>query len=115
MRSLNDLLDSIMSATTDDRLKWSEEGRRDYFVAELSNYQVTIGEWFDDRSEGLGITIELKDPVNGKILDTVQADQFNEMYSELGALFNAARRSAYGVSDIISELEGVLKAKKSSK
>lgn len=113
MRSLEELLDTIMEATQDDRLHWSEK-REQVYSTKLSGRNVTIWYWTDPDSETKGVTIRLEDQ-GGKTLDVVQADQYSTNFPKLAELFNAARRSALNVTQVISELEAELKTLKPSK
>jgi hypothetical protein len=110
MRSLEELLDGILSATEDATLKW-QEARTDNYWADVVNHKLSIWEWSDPQSESTGITIELS-AKDGKTLDTVQADEFSNKFPGLRELFNAARRSALNVSEVIEELANELKASK---
>jgi hypothetical protein len=113
MGTLEELIDTLLKATQEGRLEWSED-RANHYSAQLSTHTVEIWYWSDPESETAGVTIQLQDK-NGKILDTVQADQFSSRITKLNDMFDAARRSALNVSEVISTLEDELTSLKPNK
>jgi len=112
MKSLSDLLDSLLTATELGTLKWETDFGQDNFITRIADHKVRASSWYDGNSETDGITISLLDASSDTVLDRVVADKFSPRYAELTELFEAARRSAFNVSDIVSFLELELAVKK---
>jgi len=108
MRSVEDLLDSLITATEEGKLVWEQEPPKRY-SASLPRHKICVWQWTDDDDGSIGVTVQLLDRY-GEVLDYASADQYKSAFGELDKLHLAARRSALGVSNVISEVEKELSA-----
>jgi hypothetical protein len=110
MRSIEDLLDSLIETTEAGKLIWEQEGDQRY-VARLRRYRLDLWQRTDDSDASEVITVQLLSR-SGDVLDCVSADESKLAFDDLSKLYLVARRSAFGVSKIISEVEEELLALK---
>ena len=78
-------------------------------MASLPRHRIAVWHWTDDDDGSEVVTVQLLDK-NGTLLDYTSADQYKLAYGDLNKLHVAARRSALGVSKVISEVEEELAA-----
>jgi hypothetical protein len=110
MRSIEDLLDSLITTTEESKLAWEREAGERY-IASLPRHRIRVWQWTDENDGSAGITVQLLSK-SGDVLDYISADQFRSIFGDLGKLYLVARRSALGVSNVISEVEEELLALK---
>jgi hypothetical protein len=110
MRTLEDLLETLVSATEGGKLLWESQGKQHY-VAELPRYKISVSYWTDEDDGISGITTRLLNK-NDELLDVVRANEYSPKYPSLERIFDAARRSANRIDQIISDVETQLESLK---
>ncbi len=103
MRSIEDLLDSFARATEEGRLAWQTDGTEKY-IAKLPRHRAVVWHWTDENDGTGGLTARLEGE-DGKVLDTVSANEFSPKSVTLEKVFTAARRSAHNVGAVIDDVE----------
>jgi len=110
MRSIEDLVDSLIETTEEGKLAWEQQGSQHY-VANLPRHRIHLWLRTDDNDGSEVITVQLLS-TSGDVLDYVSADEYKPAFGDLSKLYLVARRSALGVSKVISEVEEELLALK---
>jgi hypothetical protein len=112
MRSIEDILESLIEATEEGKLRWESWYGHGY-IAGLPHHRIRVQRWTSEKDDTAGVTVALLGS-SDEILDDVSADEFTPIYADLQRLFSGARRSAHNVPDVIAEIEEELAALKSA-
>ncbi len=113
MRSVEDILDSLVAATQDGKLNWELE-TPEHYVATLPRHRIRVWQWMSENDGTAAVTVQLLDK-SGDVVDYVSADEYKPLFAELDRLFLGARRSAHNVGGAIAEIEKELAALKPSR
>jgi hypothetical protein len=106
MRSLRDLLAPLRQKTEDGSLEWDEVGP-DTFESEIKTYKLRTWAYWDHVQETNVVVIQIRDGKE-RVFDEVRANQDDISFERINALHLAARRSAYNVDEVVSDiLEGI--------
>ncbi len=83
-------------------MTWEADGLG--FKTRFANHEFVVWNWTDRDDEISGYTLQLKNQKN-LVLDSIVASEYSPNHEFLGKIFNGARRIAYKVEDVISDLE----------
>lgn len=112
---LTTLIERLLDLTTEGRIAWQETASEDDFVANLSQYVVTISRTDEATGTGEARTprywIRVADR-EGTLVDSASDADFDDILTLIGMspieglkrLFDAARRKALNVDKALSEL-----------
>jgi hypothetical protein len=105
MRTIENLLPKLITATEDDRVVWHKSGFA--FEAGISGFKVRVWQWHDENSDSTGYTVQLLS-ADDVVLDDIRANEYSANFTQLEELHGFARRSYNGVDEIIGKLVNAL-------
>ena len=106
MKSLQDVIESLLNATSNDKIQWEEKGIDTYGI-ELSGYYIKVFKWTDPADGTSGTTASLMNSL-GKEIDNFSASEYDTNTVILTKLLDFARRNANGVNEAISDIQDEL-------
>lgn len=105
MRSIENLIPSIIEATHNGKLAWENNWSTQYQTT-LAGYHIQVWNWSDENDGSTGYSISLSR--GDQVVDTMRASEYGSNYGILETVFEAARRSYFRVDSIIDTLEDEL-------
>lgn len=104
MRTIDDILPSLVAATNDGKLEWERDGElQDCYVTSIRSYRFRIWHWLDEDDHTSSFTAQLMRGPN--VVDGVTTSQYSPKYQVMQTVHDAARRSYMGVDAIIGDIE----------
>lgn len=102
------LIDKLIVATKENRVKWQQSTRENEFIVELNNYTLAVlynqkSLFSIDLDRTAACTISLINE-EGVTVDACTISSDDEGYDGAISLYNEAKRSFYKVDDVLKEL-----------
>lgn len=83
MRSVEDLVDSLIATTEANKLGWEQDHGR--YMAQLPRHRIQVWQWTDEDDGSSCISVQLLSKT-GDLLDYVTADQYKPLFGKLERL-----------------------------
>ena len=102
------LVDKLIDATKENRIKWQQSTRDNEFIVEINGYSVAVllssrSLFSIDPDKTAACIISLINE-EGVTVDTCSIASNEDGYESAVALYNEAKRSYYKVDDVLNEL-----------
>ena len=106
MRSLKDITGVLTNKTEEGSLEWEELGPNT-FEAEIKNYKLRTWAYWDNIQETNFVVIQIRDQKE-RVFDEIRVNENDVSFDRANALHLAARRNAYNIDDVVSDiLQGI--------